>query len=268
MNFLVGGTKLIDLHTHIIPGLDDGAKDIEKSLAMAQIAIEDGITMLVATPHVISGAFDNRKEDILENVGHLNKYLDSAGILLQILPGAEYRLEPDLPRRLAAGELLTINDTGRYLLVELPGSMVPDYTGRILYDLQLQGVTPIIAHPERNAGFEREPEILRNFVTRGILVQITSASITGLFGNLAKNTALKFIKEGSVHLIASDAHSSHGRSPVLSLAFLELERRWGIDYARTLTSENPRLIIEALPVEPCIPPKSDSLWSRFLKKSR
>jgi len=258
---------MIDLHVHILPEMDDGAKDIEHSLAMAQIAVQDGITTLVATPHVIKGAFDNSKDTILENVGNINKCLDRAGIPLQVLPGAEYHLEPDLPRRMAAGELLTINDTGRYLLIELPASMVPDYTGRVLYDLQLQGVTPIIAHPERNAGFEREPEILKNFISRGVLAQITSTSVTGLFGNTAKKTALKFLKEGYAHLIASDAHSSHGRSPVLSFAFQELERRWGTDYARTLTSSNPRLIIEGQPVQPFIPPKSHSLWSRLLKKS-
>ena len=258
---------LIDIHTHILAGLDDGAKDIEHSLAMAEVAVKDGITMLVATPHVIKGVFDNSKDTILENVGTLSKCLESKGIPLRILPGAEYHLEPDLPRRMAAGELLTINDTGRYLLVELPSSMVPDYTGRVLYDLQLQGVTPIIAHPERNAGFEREPELLKNFISRGVLTQITSTSVTGLFGNSAKKTALRFIKEGFAHIIASDAHSTHGRSPRLSQAFQEIEHRWGTDYAQTLTSKNPRLIIEGHPVETCILPKKHSLWSRLLKKS-
>ncbi len=259
---------MIDLHTHILPGLDDGAKDIEQSLAMAQIAADDGITMLAATPHVISGEIDNRKEDILQKVKELNDLLDSVGIPLQILPGAEYRLEPDLPQRLAAGELLTINDTGQYLLVELPATMVPDYTGRILYDLQLQGITPIIAHPERNGGFEQDPELLQDLISRGILAQITSASITGQFGKSVKKTALKILQEGSAHLIASDAHSSHGRSPVLSGAFLELENRWGTDYARTLTAETPRLIIAGLPVETIIPTAIKKSWTRFLKKSR
>jgi protein-tyrosine phosphatase len=258
---------VIDLHTHILPGIDDGAKDIDESLAMAQIGVNDGITIMVATPHVISREIDNRKQNILENVGYLNKCLEEAGIKLQILPGAEYRLEPDLPRRLAAGELLTINDTGRYLLVELPAAMVSDYTGRILYDLQLQGIIPIIAHPERNVGLERNPELLQGLVSRGILAQITSTSITGQFGKSVKKTAWKLLQEGSAHLIASDAHSSHGRSPVLSLAFQELENRWGKDYARTLTYDNPRLIIEGQSVEPCIPAKKEKSWTRFLKKS-
>lgn len=268
MNFLVGGIKMIDLHNHILPGLDDGANDIEESLAMAEIAAEDGITMLVATPHVMSGAFDNRKADILQKVKELNQLLESQKIPLQILPGAEYHLDSDLLRRLSAGDLLTINDSGQHLLVELPASMVPDYTGRILYELQLQGITPIIAHPERNIGFEREPELLRKFISRGILTQITSGSITGMFGKSVKKTAWSFLQEGYAHLIASDAHSAHVRSPALSHAFLELERRWGTDYARTLSYENPRLIIAGLPVQPTLKPSSEASWTKFLKKFR
>ena len=259
---------MIDLHTHIIPGLDDGAKDLEQALAMAEVAVKDGITILAATPHVISGVFDNSKSHILQAVKELNQLLVSKNIPLQILPGAEYHLEPDLPHRLADGELLTINDTGRYLMVELPAMIVPDYTGRILYDLQLQGITPIIAHPERNIGFAREPELLQGFVARGILAQITAGSITGLFGKPARKTALRFLKEGYAQLIASDAHSDHGCPPILSLACKELEHLGGSDYAQTLTYQNPRLIIEGLPVKPCIPPKSESLWTKFLKKSR
>ncbi len=258
---------LIDLHTHILPGIDDGASDMEQSLAMAQIAVNDGITIIVATPHVITGEIDNSKQKILENVGNLNKCLEEAGITLQILPGAEYRLEPDLPRRMAAGELLTINDSGRYLMVELPTMMVPDYTGRILYDLQLQGLTPIIAHPERNIGFTREPELLADFVARGILTQITAGSTTGHFGKAVKRIAWKLLKQGCAHLIASDAHSAHERSPILSRAALEIERIWGTDHSRILTHENPRRIIEGLPVEPLTMEKNDRSWFKFLKKS-
>ncbi len=265
---MVTGNQLIDIHAHILAGLDDGATDIEQSLAMADIAVKDGITMLVATPHVMKGVFNNSKDHILKAVKELNQLLDSRKIPLQILPGAEYHLDSDLPRRLAAGELLTINDSGRYLLVELPASMVPDYTGGILYELQLQGITPIIAHPERNAGFEREPELLRNFISRGILTQITSGSITGMFGKSVKKTAWKFMQEGYAHLIASDAHSAHGRSPALSPAFLELERRWGTDYAVTLCCANPSRIITGLSVESTPKPTNESPWIKFLKTIR
>lgn len=256
---------LIDIHTHILPDMDDGAKDIEQSLAMAQIAVNDGISKIVATPHVMRGVFNNTKSQILNAADEFKQLLDSKKIPLEIVPGAEYHLEPDLPLRLAAGELLTINNLGKYLLVELPANMVPDYTGRVLYELQLQGITPIIAHPERNIGFAREPELLRDLVARGILAQITSGSIIGIFGKSVKNIACKLLNDGLAQGIASDAHSSHGRSPVLSNAFLELERRWGMDYARSLTFDNPNLVIEGLPVVQNTPVKTKEHWYRFSK---
>jgi protein-tyrosine phosphatase len=256
---------MIDIHTHILPGIDDGAKNIEQSLAMAQIAVNDGITIIVATPHVITDEIENTKTQILENVYKLNKCLEQAGIPLKILPGAEYRLEPDLPRRLAAGEILTLNDTGRYLLVELPSMMVPDYTERILYALQLEGVTPILAHPERNVGFTRDPQLLADLVARGILAQITAASTTGQFGRSVKKTAWNFLQLGYAHVIASDAHSPRERSPILSRAALEIERVWGPEHARTLTHENPRRIITGQALEPSPIMKKPSLWTRFMR---
>ncbi len=257
---------LIDLHTHILPARDDGVRDMEQAIAMAKIAVNDGITMLAATPHVITGKVDNSRADILNAVTELNQILAGKKIPLQVLPGAEYRLEPDLPRRLAAGELLTINNTGRYLLVELPASMIPDYTARVLYDLQLQGITPILAHPERNIGFARETKVLADFVSRGILAQITAASITGQFGKSAGKTTRQLLALGCVHLIASDAHSPQGRPPILSRAALELERMAGAGRARILTHENPRRIIEGLPVETGIRIKRPSFWARFINK--
>ena len=257
---------LIDLHTHILPGIDDGAADLEKSLAMAEVAVKDGITTLVATPHVITGAFDNRKTDILRKVESLNKGLVKTGKPLLVLPGAEYYLETDLPRRLADGELLTINNTGLYLMAELPAAMVPEYTERILYEIQLQGVIPIIAHPERNAGLARHPEILKAWTERGILAQLTSHSFTGLFGKTVQKTARKFLQSGLVQLIASDSHAPHGRSPVLSKACREIANTWGSQYAQTLTYENPNRIITAQPVSSLPPPQKKSFWSVFLSK--
>ena len=134
---------------------------------------------------------------------------------MEVLPGAEYRLEPDLPERLPRGGLLTLNDAGRHLLVELPGAFLPPYTERVLYELQLLGVTPVIAHPERNAAVARNPAFLRRLVSRGMLVQVTADSVTGRFGREARHLALSLLKEGLAHLVASDAHYLNGRPPVL-----------------------------------------------------
>jgi len=265
---------IIDLHTHILPGLDDGADNLETALQMAQIAAQDGITLMAATPHVMRGVYDNSKEKIIQMSRELNRQLADAGINLTLLPGAEYYLEGDLPRKLAAGELLTINEAGRYLLVELPAGMVPDYTGRVLYEIQLQGITPILAHPERNSGFARDPQLLQNFIERGILAQITSGSITGLFGRAVQKTAISFVQSGYAHIIASDAHSAHkksGRGPILSEAIAQIEHTFGADYALLLTSENPRRIIEGQNIQPTPIKnrKKENIWQKiFSKKER
>lgn len=149
---------MIDIHVHILPELDDGARNLEDALEMAGQACADGISAVVATPHVVSGLYPNARETILEAVEHFSAIIEQRGIPLKIMPGAEYRLEPDLPDRLAGGELLTLNNSGRHLLVELPASHIPQYTDRVIYELLLQGVVTVIDHPERNAGFVKENE--------------------------------------------------------------------------------------------------------------
>ncbi len=244
---------MVDIHTHILPGLDDGAKSLAEALEMARIAVADGVSALAATPHVVSGLYDNPPELIREEVDVLNRYLAEEGIPLPILPGAEYRLEPDLPQRLNQGQLVTINDTGRYLLVELPFSLVPDHTEQILYEIQLQGVVPIIAHPERNPGLIRNPERLFRLVQRGVLAQVTTSSIQGRFGKTVKRTALNMLETGTAQVVASDAHSTRGRSPATAAAAQEIEARGGAEFAQTVLSINPRRIIAGEMVEPVLP---------------
>lgn len=239
----------IDLHTHILAATDDGAQNISESINMAEIAVKDGIEILAATPHVRTPAFNNRKEDILCRVESLNKELQKQDIALNVLPGAEYRLEYDLPQRLGNGELLTINNTGLYLLVELPTGLLPPRTEDVIYEIQIQGIIPIIAHPERNDYFVRYPGILQSYVDRGVLTQITSASVTGLHGKTTQRAAWKFMEYGMVHILASDGHSSQDRSPVISKAWRQIQNRWGSEYANLLAYENPLAIINAQPVE-------------------
>lgn len=251
---------MIDTHIHILPGLDDGAKDIKQALEMARIAVDDGITAVAATPHVLTGAYDNSKEDILSAVKDLTQVLQAEKIPLKILPGAEYYLEPDLPQRLDEGKLLTINNTS-YLLIELPAAFVPDFSEQIFYELQLQGVIPIIAHAERNHELSLKPELLENFIARGALVQITAGSITGLFGKETKKAAFQLLCKGRAHFIVSDAHSCRRRVPVLSKAREEVERNFGADYAKSLVEENPNALIKGEPLQPKKPHQSS--WIKF-----
>lgn len=230
---------MIDIHSHILPGLDDGAGSPEEAVAMARLAAADGISAVVATPHVITGLYNNTRETILSAAGRLNALLQKEEIALSVLPGAEYRLEPDLPGRLSRGELLTINDGGRYLLVELPAASVPEYTVPVIYDLLLQGVTPVIAHPERNTGLMKRPSLLYDLVARGALAQVTAGSLTGQFGPASSSAARIFLEHGCAHFIATDAHSSRSRVPALAAAALEAAGLAGEERARSLVGGNP-----------------------------
>ncbi|OPX90544.1 MAG: Tyrosine-protein phosphatase YwqE [Pelotomaculum sp. PtaB.Bin104] len=233
---------MIDIHSHILPGIDDGATSPAEAVAMARCAVAGGIRCMVATPHV-TGQYPNVKEGILQAVKNFRQVLQEEGIFLDILPGAEYLLEPDLPGRLSRGELMTINDTGRYLLVELPATLLPDFTLPVFYELQLQGVTPIIAHPERNSVFARDPSALHELVGRGALAQLTAGSLSGLLGPLAAATARKFLAQSCAHFIASDAHAATGRAPELTHAFKKAARLAGEAQALSLVNENPVLAI-------------------------
>lgn len=248
---------MIDIHAHILPDIDDGAKNENESLAMAKIAVLDGITKIIATPHVIAGLYENQKPDIIQLVKDLNALLALENIPLEILPGAEYRLEPELPDKLQKGELLTLGNSANYLLVELPDTFVPEYTEAVLYQIQLQGVIPIIAHPERNSVLAQNPVSLKQFIDKGMKAQVTTGSITGNFGSRAQKAGLYFIKQGLIHLAASDAHRSKGRTPELRHCSIAIKERFGEETRDLLFYENPARVINSQGlISPDIPKKT------------
>lgn len=235
---------MIDIHTHILPGLDDGAESLEEALAMARMAAADGIETLFATPHVIPGSYGSSSEGILKAAGELQTFLEENDISIRILPGAEYYIGPELPEMCAGGKALFLNNKKKYLLVEFPALQVPPYTEQVFYDLRLQGIIPVIAHPERNREFAGKPVLLYNLISKGALVQITSGSLTGLFGKSVSQTAREFVSRGWAHFIASDAHSSRGRAPVLGSAFKAASSIIGEEAAKSLVYENPLRVVD------------------------
>ncbi len=235
---------MIDLHVHILPGIDDGPTDLEESLAMARAAVSDGITALVATPHVISETYNNTKEKILKEVSFFNNKLTEENINLKVYPGAEYMLDPGLPKMLEEGQVMTINDAGKYILVELPMFVVPSYARQVLYELRLNGVTPILAHPERYPAFIQKPDLLQPFLEMGVLSQVTSGSLTGYFGYEAKKLGWHYLKRGMCHLICTDAHSPAKGSFSLSQTSEAIITTVGSENKEILTLSNPSRIID------------------------
>ncbi len=187
---------MIDIHNHILPNLDDGPRNWEQSLVMARIAVADGIEQIVCTPHCVAGAFENTRELVLPAVKEFQEKLSEQGIPLQVYPGAELRLDPDLAQKVKSGQLPTVADNGRYILLELPYIFLPQKLEDFFRNLAMQDIVPIICHPERNRQLNRDPMPLFRWIETGALVQITAASITGHFGSGIRRLSLSLLGHG------------------------------------------------------------------------
>ncbi|WP_100333172.1 tyrosine-protein phosphatase [Bacillus alkalisoli] len=234
---------MIDIHCHILPSLDDGASHMTESVEMAREAVKQGITTIVATPHHLNGSFENDKTTILNKVIELNERLAKEGIDLTILPGQECRIIGELVAEYNKGSILTANDKGKYIFIELPSNSVPLYTEKLLFDLQLNGLIPVIVHPERNAEFISNPDKLYQLVKKGACTQITASSLVGKFGKNIKKFTHNLIEANLTHFIASDAHNIKTRSFFLAEAYEEIEAKYGKSI-RYMFMENAELLVE------------------------
>jgi protein-tyrosine phosphatase len=219
---------VIDLHCHILPGLDDGPGSFEESLAMARMAAEDGVRVIVATPHMDDQYRHPVPELIRDLTGRLNELIRAEGIALTVLPGAEVRTAPELVDRLAAGKVMTVGDLGKHVLVELPTSGRAVYAGELFFRLQVAGYTPIIAHAERVDSFRLEPQVLRDLKDRNVRLQVNAESVAGGGGRVLRNHAQRLVKEGLVDVMASDGHNVMRRKPLLSVARKALRSQNGV----------------------------------------
>ncbi|MTH54502.1 tyrosine protein phosphatase [Bacillus mangrovi] len=232
---------MIDIHCHILPGLDDGSQHLTDSIAMARAAVEEGITKIVATPHHQNGTYDNQKDEIVDHTERLNKELDALHIPLTIIPGQEVRIHGELLQGIENDEILPIHGTS-CLLIEFPSGHVPRYAEKMLFDLQLKGITPIIVHPERNREINENPDLLYTFVKKGALTQVTAASLTGQFGKKIRNFSLDLVEAQLTHFIASDAHNTTSRGFQLLNGINVLEKEFG-SQAAYYYRENAELLI-------------------------
>ena len=258
---------MIDLHTHILPGLDDGAESLEVALEMARVAWEDGVTVICATPHSSQLPVESRREGVCTRLRRVEECLARERIDLSLVPGIENAMALELPRQLEGGQSLRLGNSP-YLLVELPIQQYLLYTEDVLFELQLKGFCPIIAHPERNHAFQEDASLLCRLVERGILAQVTAASLLGGFGGRIKEVAEHFVQRNLVQIIASDAHTVSGlRSPILSTGVAAAARLVGREKALAMVITTPRDILDGRPidVEPPIsgaPRKGWLFWRR------
>jgi len=243
---------LIDIHCHIIPGVDDGAENIEESLNMAKAAIDEGIQTIIATPHHKNGKYENRKDEVVENVKLLNQHLENAELPLKILPGQETRINGDMINDLEQGHLLPLNETSGYVFVELPSDHVPRYTNQLLFDLQVAGYKPIIVHPERNQEIIQYPDQLYKFVKNGTLTQVTAASVCGKFGKKIHKFTHQLIESNLTHFISSDAHNTTSRGFYIKEAYQEIEKHYG-NHMVYYYMENNELLLEGQTVVGDVP---------------
>lgn len=240
---------MIDLHTHILPGLDDGSPDLETSVLMAAVAAESGVTHLVATPHSNQrGAFENYTSPALQvRFDCLCTAVREAGIPLELSLGMEIFGTGDVLQLLHDGRLLTLGG-GRYLLIEFGFHEDPLRIERLLDALLADGYWPVVAHPERYYGLQRMPNYLFDWANRGIVLQVNKGSLFGRFGRGAQALAAAMLERGLVGCVASDAHGPDVRTPDLAGAWDYLAERCSEELARCLLEDNPGRILRSEPL--------------------
>ena len=208
---------MFDLHCHLLPGIDDGAVDLDMALAMARLAVDDGITTIACTPHIYPGMYDNDAAGIRAAVATLQAELDARGIDLRLVEGADVHLDPDLLAGIRAGRIPTLGGS-RYLLLEPPHHVAPPKLEATVFELMTAGITPVITHPERLSWVETHYDMFLRLAERGAWMQVTAGALTGRFGRRVKYWGERFVGEGHCMLLATDAHHPVRRPPLLAEA--------------------------------------------------
>jgi protein-tyrosine phosphatase len=260
---------VIDLHSHILPGIDDGSRSLEMSLQMARMAVDDGITTMACTPHIYPGLYMNDTAGIMAARDKLQQALDENGIALQLTIGADVHLVPGLLQGLRDGIVPCLHHT-RYLLLEPAHHVAPPHFQDSVFQLVASGYVPVITHPERLTWVEDHYPVFGELVRQGAWMQITAASLTGVFGARAKYWGERFLGDGLTHIIATDTHSSGRRSPIMSKARDIAERMLGREEAELLVRGRQECILRnelpsAVPPLPEVEQRHGSWWKRLFR---
>jgi protein-tyrosine phosphatase len=261
---------VIDLHTHILPGVDDGVRTDDEAIAFARMAVADGVRTLVATPHSKDDFFANDRPSVLAAVGRLRQLLEAEKVPLELVPGAEVYLAPDLLARIRDGRATTLGDNGRTLLLELSTNQYPVELDNVVFHLKLAGIVTLFAHPERIRYFQDDVSRYEKVVRLGAYGQITTGSVLGVFGEEIEEFSEELIRRRLVHVLASDSHNVRGRPPVLSRALEAVASMVGEEEARAMVEDHPRALLEGR--EPAVPeileaPRRFSMFARLFRRA-
>ncbi|HPG29586.1 MAG TPA: tyrosine protein phosphatase [bacterium] len=248
---------MIDIHSHILPGIDDGAPDMAASIKMAKQAFMDGVTDIIATPHYIKGNYDNTLSIVLEKVGELNEALEDNNLPVKIYPGAELYLDIELLNDILTKKAPTLNN-GIYVLIELPIQSIPHGTEEIIFKLLVNKYIPVIAHPERNSEFLARPEKLYKLIEKGALTQMNAGSLLGDFGGRVARVSKLFLQNKFIHFVGSDSHYFENRCSKLTKWIEHASHYVGLDYAADMTTTIPKKILDSKEIEFAPPVLMDS----------
>ncbi|TGE83946.1 capsule biosynthesis protein CapC [Pseudoalteromonas sp. KS88] len=248
IRMVIKSHKMFDIHSHIIPRIDDGARDEADALSLLRLAQQDGTTHIVATPHIHSGRFENDQNTIFAGLSTLKKIIKEHSLTINVAASCELRLDIVHMAKLMSGEIPTLGTVNGYkiVLLEFPHSHIPPGAENFVKWLFNNGYKPIIAHPERNRDLLKSPSLLNPYLRLGCLTQVTAGSITGEFGNTVKSYALSLLAQDKVDVIASDAHNISRRPPVLSKAYALVTKEFGVEKADTLFKITPQKLTQTL----------------------
>lgn len=245
---------MVDLHHHLLPGVDDGATDVAAAVAMARAALAEGITTVVCTPHTFDGVFDVERAAAAAALAELSAALADAGLPLQVRLAGEVHLHEGIPELLRRDPGVSLDGNGRFLLLELPHQGPPPSLPDFLFRLAAAGTTPLIAHPERNLAVRKNPELALGWAQRGAKLQLTAGSLSGAFGEPIQACAEHLLRSNCCHVVATDAHSLAKRPPLVQAAFAAAAAIVGEDGARTLFLDNPSRILAGADPETVVAP--------------
>jgi protein-tyrosine phosphatase len=234
---------MIDLHCHILPGVDDGARNVEMSLHIAHAMIADGIEKAVCTPHILPGLYDNTGPKIRASVAELRVALAEADLHLELFSGADAHMAPNFVAKLRSGEILSLAES-RYVLVEPPHHVAPAMIKAFFFELLVAGYVPILTHPERLHWIETHYAAIQNLAQSGVWMQITAGSLLNDFGRRARYWAERMLDDGIVHLLATDAHDMNHRPPKLTKGREAAAKRIGGIEAEHLVVTRPWGVIK------------------------